>query len=164
VRIGPADPLAPDVLELLSAHLAFVATQSPPEDVHALHPEALAAPGVRFVAARRDGRLAGVGALQQVEPGHGELKSMHTAASARGTGVGRAVLAHLLDLARDSGLHRVSLETGTTDGFAPARRLYESAGFEACAPFGSYRESPYSAFYTRSLGPAVAPAGAAQAG
>jgi putative acetyltransferase len=70
--------------------------------------------------------------------------------------VGRAVLAHLLDLARDRRLDRVSLETGTTEGFAPARRLYESAGFAACPPFGSYRESPYSAFYTRSLGPVVA--------
>lgn len=153
MEVGPADPLGPDVLELLSAHLAFVAAQSPPEDVHALQPEALAAPGIDFVGARREGRLVGVGALQVVEPGHGELKSMHTVPALRGSGVGRAVLAHLLDLARARGLRRVSLETGTTDAFAPARRLYKSAGFEECAPFGSYRASPYSTYFTRSLEP-----------
>jgi putative acetyltransferase len=139
------------VLDLLRAHLAFVALQSPPEDVHALHPEALAEPGVELVAARRSGRLVGVGALQELEPGHGELKSMHTAAQERGTGVARAVLLHLIDRARERGFGRLSLETGTAAAFAPARRLYESAGFSACAPFGAYRESPHSAYYSRGL-------------
>jgi putative acetyltransferase len=152
------------VLALLHAHLAFVALQSPPEDVHALAPDALAAPGVRFVAARVGGRLAGVGALQPLEPGHGELKSMHTAAGQRGSGVGRAVLAHLLGLAQGSGLRRVSLETGTNDAFLPARRLYETAGFVPCGPFGSYRESPHSAFFTRLLGGEAAPGTGAHAG
>jgi putative acetyltransferase len=151
LRVGPADPLTPEALELLRAHLAFVVLQSPPEDVHALRPEALAEPGVAFVGARRNGRLVGVGALQQLEPGHGELKSMHTAARERGAGVARAVLLHLLDLARTRGFSGLSLETGTSAAFAPARRLYESAGFAACGPFGDYRESPHSAYFTRKL-------------
>jgi putative acetyltransferase len=149
--VAPADPLAPDVLELLRAHLRFVAGESPPEDVHALQPEALAAPGTTFVAAHRHGRLVGVGALQALEPGHGELKSMHTAASDRGSGVARAVLAHLIGLAHERGLRRLSLETGTTDAFAPARRLYAAAGFVPCGPFGAYRESPWSTFFTSAV-------------
>ena len=149
--VDAADPLAPDVLELLRAHLLFVAGESPPEDAHALQPEALAVPGTTFVAARRAERLLGVGALQEFEPGHGELKSMHTAAAARGSGVARTVLAHLVDLARERGMRRLSLETGTTAAFAPARRLYASAGFAPCAPFGAYRESPWSTYLTRTL-------------
>jgi putative acetyltransferase len=148
------------VLALLRAHLAFVAGESPPEDVHALQPEDLAAPTVDFLAARLGGRLAGVGALQEIEPGHGELKSMHTAAGLRGAGVGAAILAALLGRARERGLRRVSLETGTSDAFAPARRLYTAAGFLPCGPFGDYAPSPYSAYLTR-VDPAVAPRDAA---
>jgi putative acetyltransferase len=155
--VEPADPIAPDVLLLLRAHLAFVAGESPPEDVHALQPEALATCGTLFVAARRSGRVVGVGALQEVAPGHGELKSMHTAADARGTGVARTVLLHLIDLAQRRGIRRVSLETGSTDAFAPARRLYTTAGFEPCGPFGGYRESPWSAYFTRALEPGGRP-------
>jgi putative acetyltransferase len=143
------------VLALLTAHLTFVAGQSPPEDVHALQPEALTAPGIEFVAARRGGQLLGVGALQELEPGHGELKSMHTAAAARGAGIGAAVLAHLLERARSRGFRRVSLETGTSTGFASARRLYTAAGFVPCEPFGDYLASPHSTFLTRALDSAV---------
>jgi GNAT superfamily N-acetyltransferase len=46
---------------------------------------------------------------------------MHTAEAARGHGIGRAMLTHLLEVARTFGVRRVSLETGTTAAFAPAR-------------------------------------------
>ena len=99
-----------------------------------------------------DGRdVLGVGALTVIEKGHGELKSMHTAAEARGRGVARAVLSALLDHARAEGLTRVSLETGTADLFAPARALYAAHGFAECPPFGSYVVDPLSVFMTRAL-------------
>ena len=119
--------------------------------MHALQPTALAAPDVELVAARRDGRVVGVGALQLQGPGHGELKSMHTAAAARRSGVGHAVLTHLVELARGRGLTRLSLETGTSDAFAPAHRLYASVGFVPCGPFGAYGPSPHSAYFTLEL-------------
>ena len=152
LAIGPEDPRTPDVRALLERHLATMHAQSPPEDVHALDVEGLLDPAVRLVGCREPGgALLAVGALR-LEPGQAELKSMHTAAEARGRGVARLVLAHLLDLARTHGARRVSLETGSQPGFAPARELYRSAGFVECGPFGSYAASPSSTFMTLELG------------
>jgi putative acetyltransferase len=145
------DPRAPDVVDLLGWHLAFTAATSPPEDCHALDVDGLCHPSVTLVSFRRGGELLAVGALKLLEAGHGELKSMHTAERARGEGIGRAMVDHLLALARREGLTRVSLETGTAQAFAPARALYAAAGFTACAPFGSYLPSPHSTFMTLQL-------------
>lgn len=88
---------------------------------------------------RADGSLLGIGAIKRLDLGHAEIKSMHTAEAARGRGIGRAILTHLLEVACSEGLRRVSLETGSTSGFAPARALYCSAGFVPCGPFGDYQ-------------------------
>jgi putative acetyltransferase len=152
VTIATDDPAAADVRLLLDRHLAFARLHSPPEDVFALDTDGLRVADVTFFSARRDGVLVGVGALRQLDPGHAEIKSMHTAEAARGGGVARAMLDHLLGVARFRGCTRVSLETGTMQAFAPARALYESAGFTPCAPFGSYRTSPNSVCMTLPLG------------
>ncbi|MEY8039430.1 GNAT family N-acetyltransferase [Saccharopolyspora cebuensis] len=68
-----------------------------------------------------------------------------------GRGVGRAMVTHLLGIARERGLARVSLETGSMSAFAPARTLYTSAGFTACPPFADYAPSPNSTFMTLAL-------------
>src|SRR4051812_15515492 len=149
--VQPDDPLRDDVRRLLDTHLRFAYTQSPPEDVYALDAEALVADDITFFSIREDGHLRAVGALRELDRMHVELKSMHTAAAARGRGLGTTMLEHLLRVARERGYHRVSLETGTTDAFDPARRLYESVGFAKCEPFGDYRASPYSVCMTLSL-------------
>jgi putative acetyltransferase len=77
---------------------------------------------------------------------------MHTAEAARGRGIGRAMLAHLLGAARARGFRQVSLETGTTAAFAPARALYHSAGFVPCGPFADYQPSKDNLFMTLGLG------------
>ena len=77
---------------------------------------------------------------------------MHTAAAARRSGIGRAMVDHLVAVAVERGYTRVSLETGTMDAFEPARSLYLAAGFSACGPFDGYVLSPSSAFMTRTLG------------
>ena len=106
---------------------------------------------MHFVSAREDGRLLGVGALKRLDDAHAEVKSMHTAAEARGRGVGAAVLDHLLVEAVAAGYRRVSLETGTMDEFVPAHRLYASRGFEPCEPFGDYPVDPSSTCMTLLL-------------
>jgi putative acetyltransferase len=58
---------------------------------------------------------------------------------------------HLVDVARTRGYREVSLETGTMEAFAAARRLYASEGFVVCPPFGEYRDSPNSVCMTRAL-------------
>lgn len=149
--IAVDDPRADDVRALLERHLANAFDHSPPEDVHALDVDALADPSITFVSYRVDGELLGMGALKDLGGGHGELKSMHTAAAARGRGVGGTIVLHLVDLARAHGLTRLSLETGTPDAFAPARSLYARHGFAECGPFGDYGPSDYSTFMTREV-------------
>ena len=136
---------------LLERHAAFASAQSPPEHCHVLDVDELLDPRVTFVSARQDGAVVAVGALKELDSTHGELKSMHTAEELRGQRVGRAIVDHLVGLARARGYRRVSLETGTGDSFAPAQALYLGAGFTRCEPFGPYTSNPYSVCMTRSL-------------
>ena len=156
-EISIDDPRATDVRELLERHLAFAGSHSPPEDVHALEVDGLLDPAVTLFTFRLQGELLGVGALKQFDGRHAELKSMHTTEEARGRGIGRAMVDHLIGVARDRGFRRVSLETGSMPAFGPARSLYASAGFRRCGPFGDYSPSRNSTFMTLSLnGPASA--------
>ena len=157
-EISIDDPRAPDVRALLQRHLAFADSQSPPEDVHALDVEGLVDPNVTFFSFRREGELLGVAALKRLDARHAEVKSMHTAETARGRGIGAAMVAHLISVARQRGFERLSLETGSVAAFAPARSLYARAGFELCAPFGDYRPSRHSTFMTMALSPTTFPA------
>jgi len=127
-EISIDDPRAADVRELLARHLAFARSGSPPQDVHALEMESLLDPAVTFFSFRRAGELLAVAALRRLDAGHPELKSMHTAEAARGRGIGRAMVEHLLAFARERGFERVSLETGSQPAFAAARALYAGAG------------------------------------
>jgi putative acetyltransferase len=151
LRLEVGDPEAPDVRAVVGRHLGFARSTTPRPYSHAVEPDDLADPAVTLFCAREDGRLVGIGALRELSATHGEVKSMHTVADARGRGVGRAVVARLLDEARQRGYQRISLETGTGDEFAPARALYEAAGFEPCGPFGDYDASPFNHFMTLAL-------------
>jgi putative acetyltransferase len=142
--IAADDPRADDVRAVLELHLAFTRTTSPPEHVHALDLDGLLDPAVTLYSARRDGAVLGVGAIKRLDDAHGELKSMHTVEQARGQGVGRAMVGHLLSVAAARGYRRVSLETGAQPAFAPARALYAKVGFTSCPPFASYTVNPYS--------------------
>lgn len=151
--IGRDDPRREDVRALLERHLEFARGHTPAEHVHALDLDGLLAPEISFFSLREDGELLGVGALKRLDAEHAEIKSMHTSAAARRRGVARALVDHLLEEAARRGFRRVSLETGTTEAFAPARALYASAGFVPCGPFGDYRESASNAFMTRAVEP-----------
>jgi putative acetyltransferase len=150
--IAVDDPRTDDVRTLLDRHLAFAREVTPPDHVHAMGVDDLVDPTVTFFSVRRDGVLLGVGALKRLDETHVELKSMHTTEAARGQGVGRAMVDHLLAVAADRSYQRVSLETGTMDAFAQARSLYTKVGFRPCAPFGEYTDNPYSACMTIDLG------------
>ncbi len=150
--IGVDDPGAEDIRALLAAHLAFCRSVTPAEYTFALDVTQLAAPGVTFFSARREAAVAGVAALKRLDGLHAELKSMHTREAERGRGVGTATVKHILAFAEREGYRRVSLETGATDEFVPARSLYARLGFTPCGPFGDYRTSPYNTFMTIDLG------------
>lgn len=140
-----------DVKNLLAFHFEQMRSNSPPDACHVLARDGLRGPAVTFWSAREDGRLVGVGALKELGPDHGEVKSMRTVPDALGRGVGRAILHQIMGEARSRGYRRLSLETGGTEPFAAALRLYESEGFVPWGPFAGYEETPFSRFFTRQL-------------
>jgi putative acetyltransferase len=142
---------SPDVRALLDAHFADMRSISPPDACHVLPAEGLRDPFVTFWSLREDGRLLAVGALKQLDPGHGEVKSMRAAADALGRGAGKAMLDHIVAEARRRGYARLSLETGSTEPFAAALRLYERNGFVPCGPFAGYKDTLFTCFLTRDL-------------
>ena len=179
LEISRADLADPHLHTFLAAHLADMAPTAPPESQHALDLDGLSRQGVRVWVARLDGVLVGTGALADLpaesaderdgrddrssrggsghdghrarESSHAELKSMRTDPARRGEGIASQMLAHLVEDARSRGVRRISLETGSMEFFAPARRFYAAAGFVECPPFGSYVDDPHSVFMTLEL-------------
>jgi len=141
----------PEIAALLHEHLRDMHRVSPPESIHALDLESLRRPAITFWTIWDAGILAGCGAIKELDPQHAEIKSMRTASSHRRKGVAKQLLQHLLDVAKQRGYTRVSLETGSMDFFMPARALYASFGFENCPPFADYIADPNSVFMTKQL-------------
>lgn len=141
----------PAIHALLEEHLQSMYEQSPRESVHALDLDRLRDPSITFWSAWDGDQLLGCGALRELDAGHGEIKSMRTPNALRRRGAGRALLDHIVGVARERGYERLYLETGSQHSFRPAQRLYESAGFTACAPFGDYKEDRHSLFMTLAL-------------
>lgn len=151
IRIGPESPLGPDLGDLMARHTEAMHADTPPESIHMLDASELAVPDIAFHVMREDGRPIGMGAVKRISADEGEIKSMHVLAELRGRGLARRMLDHLIAEAQATGITRLSLETGSQDSFLAARRLYETAGFVPCAPFGDYREDPMSVYLTLSL-------------
>lgn len=150
-KIQVDDPRSPEVRSIIEQHLSLMAEVTPPGDIHALDLDGLLDPSVTLFSLRREGVLLGIGALQMLDPHHVELKSMHTVAEGRRQGLGRAMLDHLLSVAKERGVRRVSLETGSQQGFAAAIAFYRDAGFRMCEAFGKYQRGTTSIFMTIQL-------------
>lgn len=151
MKIIVDDLRGPEIKALLEAHLDLMRSQSPPESVHALDLDALRRPEITFWTGWDGDQLLGCAALKEMDSSQGEIKSMHTAKAARGKGIGAQMLEHLEHNSRVRGYERLSLETGSPDGFAPARKLYKKFGYTECGPFGEYAEDPFSVFMTKEL-------------
>ncbi|MGW4533311.1 GNAT family N-acetyltransferase [Nocardia sp. NPDC004340] len=151
MRIVVDDLTGPEVIGLLEAHVAEMLANSPEESMHALDVAALRKPEITFWTAWDGTELAGCGAIKELDPTHGEIKSMRTTPGYRGRGVASQLLRHILAEAGARGYARLSLETGSSEFYRPAVRLYERYGFEHCGPFADYAEDPHSVFMTRAL-------------
>ena len=145
------DPSSPQIGELLSEHLRDMYEQSPPGSVHALDLDELKKPDIAIWSVWSNDDLVGCGALKELDTEHGEIKSMRTLHAFRGKGVGKLILRHIIDEGRNRNYKRLSLETGSMAFFDPARRLYESHGFEYCGPFADYVLDANSVFMTMKL-------------
>ena len=146
IEIREDDLSGPEIAGLLQLHLAGMHEHSPPESVHAFDAARLKAPDVTFWTAWTGGELMGCGALKELDPTHGEIKSMRTAAGHLRKGVAAAILQHIMAVAASRGYERLSLETGSGSAFEPAHALYRRYGFSDCGPFADYRPDPFSRF------------------
>ena len=145
------DLRGPEIAALLTEHLEAMAQISPPESRHALNLEGLRKPGITFWTVWDGKRLAGCGALKEINLTHGEVKSMRTARSHLRQGIAEGLLQHIIAEARKRGYRRLSVETGSMPYFEPARRLYRKCGFVECPAFVGYKPDPNSTFFTREL-------------
>lgn len=139
------------VLAMLRFHFDTNMAVTPPGSAHVFDVSRLKQSDVFFWTAWNDETLMGTGALKLMDANHGEIKSMHTLQTARRSGVGAAMLRHIMEQAKAKGLKRLSLETGSFEFFAPARALYARHGFDECPPFGDYKRDPHSTFMTREI-------------
>jgi putative acetyltransferase len=144
-------PLTPDLALLFDRHTADMHAETPPESIYMMDKGALAAPGIRFFVLREAGQALAMGAVKRIDATHAEIKSMHVLAEARGRGLSKAMLDHLVAAARADGIARLSLETGIQSTFIAARALYAKAGFRDCGPFGDYDGDPNSVYMTKAL-------------
>src|SRR5436305_168634 len=138
MEIKPDDLTGAAIAGLLREHLNNMAENSPPESMHALSLEELRRPEITFWSAWNDGELLGCGALKELNPRHGEIKSMRTDSRHRRKGVAARLLEHILEEAKRRDYKRVSLETGSMAAFVPAHHLYTKFGFTTCGPFADY--------------------------
>ena len=149
--IGLENPRQDDVLALIQALDRFHEGLYPPEANHHLDVEALCAPDIKFLVARRASEIMGIGALWlRQDEGFGEVKRMFVRAEARGLGLGQKLLSAVEGLAHQYGLTRLMLETGTLNG--DALKLYERAGFRKRGPFGGYPSHNMSVLWRRIWG------------
>lgn len=139
------------VIDLINEHLQGMWENTPPESVHALGLDELRKPDITFWCAWEGDELLGCGAIKELDSKHGEIKSMRTASAHLRKGVARNILVRMIEAAEARGYKRLSLETGSSPDFEPARTLYERLGFHYCGPFADYTDDPLSAYMTKEL-------------
>lgn len=113
-----------------------------PKDVEVLGDPAghILHPGGHIVMAIADDRAVGCCALLKMLEGSYEIGKMAVAEEFRGQGVGKKLLARVVEFAREIGAKRLYLETSTK--LPNAIHLYESQGFTYLPP-DRIRKSPY---------------------
>ena len=151
MQIREDDLRGPEIAALLTAHMENSRRLSPAESIHALDLDRLRTPDITFWTLWDGADLLGCGALRALPGEGGEIKSMHTAERHRGRGAGGAMLRHIIAEARRRGYRTLYLETGTPEGFRPAREMYRKAGFAECPPFADYKPDPYSVYMRLDL-------------
>ena len=147
--IAEEAPDSPEARELLQQSDEFAASLYPPENRYPIDVPELLAKNARFFVARRDGVALGCMALVRTGPDKGELKRCFVAASARGQGVGGALLLAAEAAAREQKMRAIQLETGNLN--QAALRLYRGSGFHDRGPFGDYPDNGVSVFLEKTL-------------
>ena len=114
---------------------------------------AYSGPRAAYFVVEREGEVVGgggVGPLAGAPDDVCELRKMYFLPEARGSGMGRALLARNIEAARSFGYRTMYLETLT--GMDAARHLYEKLGFQRLTePMGATGHHGCNRFYALSL-------------
>ena len=151
ITIRPAKPNEPTVRALIEFHLSGMISNSPKDSVYALDASGLSAPDVTLFGAFEDEVCISIGALKKLDSTIGEIKSMRTTEAALGRGIGKSVLEHIIQTARETGLKKLVLETGTGESFDAAHHVYKNYGFRPCGVFGDYNKTEFNRFFSLTL-------------
>jgi putative acetyltransferase len=149
VSIAIESPLQDDIRALIAELNEVLLKLTPPEFCFHMTVEQMAGPETTVFIARIRGEAIACGALRRHADGVGEVKRMYTRPDYQGMRIGGRILDAVEALARDEGLSRLVLETGTQH--AAAWRVYERAGFARCGPILDYPDSGHSIFYEKPL-------------
>ena len=109
-------------------------------------PGRYAGPSGSLLLARVDGRPAGCVALRDLGDGVCEMKRLYIDPACRSIGLGRRLVAAILDRGARLGYRRMVLDS--TPEMSRAVALYRSFGFEEAEPYG---DSAHALFFARSL-------------
>jgi putative acetyltransferase len=138
----------PEVNELLTKHFVELRAASPEGSAHVLDIPGLKVPSIKFWSLWDNEKLIGCGALKFLDKEHGEFKSIRIHDNFRKQGQGINVINHLINEAKKLKIKRLSIETGASDFFIPARKLFNKTGFTICEPFAHYKEDINSVYLT----------------
>jgi len=149
IVIAEERPDTPDAMELIAELEGTLEPYYPRTSRHGYSVEKLIRQGVAFFVTRLDGQPAGCGGIQYFGSEYGELKRMYVRPAYRGSGLGRLMIDHLAQHARQHGQAVLRLETGIHQKEAIA--LYENCGFARRGPFGEYTEDPLSVYFEKRI-------------
>ena len=141
----------PEVNILLKKHFVELRAASPEGSAHVLDIPGLKVPSIKFWSLWEDDTLMGCGALKFLEEGHGEFKSIRLHDNFRRKGNGIKIINHLITEAKKLNIKKLSIETGASDFFKPARKLFKECGFEPCKPFAHYKEDINSVYLNKLI-------------
>ena len=140
-----------EVNELLTKHFIELRIASPEGSAHVLDIPGLKVSSIKFWSLWEDENLMGCGALKFLSKDHGEFKSIRVHDDFRNKGNGIKVIDHLISEAKILNVKRISIETGASDFFIPARKLFKKCNFEPCKPFAHYKEDINSIYLTKLI-------------
>ena len=136
-----------EVNHLLTKHFIELRSVSPDDSCHVLDIKGLKDSSIKFWSFWDNNQLIGCAALKFLDDEHGEFKSIRVEDNSRGKGFGKKIISHLIDVAKNEGIKRLSIETGAGDFFKSARKLFKKFGFKTCRPFADYKEDPNSCYF-----------------
>jgi len=136
-----------EVNHLLTKHFIELRSVSPDDSCHVLDIKGLKDSSIKFWSFWDNNQLIGCAALKFLDDEHGEFKSIRVEDNSRGKGFGKKIISHLIEVAKNEGIKKLSIETGAGDFFKSARKLFKKFGFKTCRPFADYKEDHNSCYF-----------------